>query len=162
MRGALCPGSFDPVTNGHLDVIERAAVLFPRLFVTVFTNTEKQPLFTAAERVDMLRAVTAHLPSVVVEQSDGLLADYARDRGVRVVIRGLRAVSDFEYEMAMAEMNKQLFGDLETMFMMTRPANSYLSSTLVKEVARRGGNVSGLVPTGVGARLIEKMGRPAG
>ena len=159
VRAALCPGSFDPVTNGHLDVIERAGALFARLYVTVFTNTEKLPLFPAAERVDMLRSATAHLPTVVVDQSDGLLADYARDRSVSVVIRGLRAVSDFEYEMAMAEMNKQLFGELETLFMMTRPANSYLSSTLVKEVARRGGNVSALVPADVAIRLAEKMGR---
>lgn len=159
MRAALCPGSFDPVTNGHLDVIERAAALFPRLYVTVFTNMDKQPLFSVAERVAMLRDVTVHLPTVAVDQADGLLAEYARSMGATVVIRGLRAVSDFEYEMAMAEMNKQLFGDLETLFMMTRPANSYLSSTLVKEVARRGGNVSGLVPAEVAARLTEKMGR---
>lgn len=162
MRAALCPGSFDPVTNGHLDVIERAAAIFGRLYVTVFTNTDKLPLFPASERVDMLRVVTAHLPVVVVDQADGLLADYARDRGIAVVVRGLRAVSDFEYEMAMAEMNKQLFSDLETLFMMTRPANSYLSSTLVKEVARRGGNVSGLVPADVAARLAAKMRRGPG
>jgi pantetheine-phosphate adenylyltransferase len=157
---ALCPGSFDPVTNGHLDVIERAATLFDRLLVTVFSSGDKTPLFDPRERVEMLREATAHLPTVEVDHSEGLLADYAREHGVRVVVRGLRAVSDFDYEMAMAEMNKQLYPDLETLFMMTRPANSYLSSTLVKEVARRGGDVSGLVPPGVAARLGAKMRRP--
>ncbi len=151
------PGTFDPVTLGHLDVIARAATIFEPLYVTVFENLEKNPLFPAAERVQMLREATADLPGVVVEHHGGLLADYARERGVLVVVRGLRAVSDFEYEMAMAEMNKQLFGELETLFMMTRPANSYLSSTLVKDVARRGGDVSRLVPPGVAARLAARV-----
>lgn len=157
MRVALCPGSFDPVTNGHLDVIERAAGLFERLYVTVFVNAEKSPLFDPSERVQMLREATAHLPTVVIDHAAGLLADYARTHGATVVIRGLRAVSDFEYELAMAEMNKRLFGDLETLFMMTRPAHSYLSSTLVREVARWGGDVAGLVPAGVAERLARKF-----
>lgn len=161
MPAALCPGTFDPVTHGHLDVIGRAATLFEPLFVTVFENLDKNPLFAPAERVAMLREATADLRGVVVEHSSGLLADYARERGVRVVVRGLRAVSDFEYEMAMAEMNKQLFGDLETLFMMTRPSHSYVSSTLVKDVARRGGDVSRLVPPGVAARLAGRL-RPGG
>jgi pantetheine-phosphate adenylyltransferase len=159
VRGAaLCPGSFDPVTNGHLDVIERAACLFDSLFVAVFTNAEKTPLFPAAERVDMLRTATAHLPQVRVEAVSGLLTAYARSRGIRVVVRGLRAVSDFEYELAMAEMNKQLYGEMETLFMMTRPTHSFLSSSLVKEVARWGGDVSGLVPPHVAQRLREAYG----
>ncbi len=157
MRSALCPGSFDPVTNGHLDVIERAAGLFDRLYVAVFVNSEKSPLFAPSERVEMLREATAHLPTVVVDHASGLLVEYARAHGATVVIRGLRAVSDFEYELAMAEMNKRLYADLETLFMMTRPAHSYLSSTLVREVARWGGDVSGLVPSGVARRLARKF-----
>lgn len=160
LRSALCPGSFDPVTNGHLDVIERAAALVDRLYVTVFTNADKSPLFSTEERVDMLKRCLSHLPNVRVEAARGLLAEYARARGIAVVVRGLRAVSDFEYELAMAEMNKQLYGDLETLFMMTRPAYSYLSSTLVKEVARWGGDVAGLVPDDVRRRLRQKYGRP--
>jgi pantetheine-phosphate adenylyltransferase len=154
---ALCPGTFDPVTNGHLDVIERAAGLFQPLYVTVFENLDKNPLFAPPERVAMLQEATAALPGVVVEHSAGLVAAYARERGVHVVVRGLRAVSDFEYEMAMAEMNKQLFPDLETLFMMTRPANSYLSSTLVRDVALRGGDVTRLVPPVVAARLAGRL-----
>lgn len=157
VRAALCPGSFDPVTNGHLDVIERAAALVGHLFVTVFVHADKSPLFSAAERVDMLRQATAHLGNVTAESASGLLAAYARARGITVVVRGLRAVSDFEYELAMAEMNKRLYGDLETLFMMTRPEFSYLSSTLVREVARWGGDVSALVPGPVAARLVEKF-----
>lgn len=148
------------MTTGHLDVIERAAALFEPLYVTVFENLDKSPLFSPADRLDMLREATAHLSGVVVDQHPGLVAEYARSRGVTVVIRGLRAVSDFEYEMAMAEMNKQLYADLETLFMMTRPANSYLSSTLVKDVARRGGDIARLVPPGVAARLARRLGRP--
>lgn len=157
VRAALCPGSFDPVTNGHLDVIERAAALFDKLFVTVFSNIDKTPLFSPEERVDMLQQSTAHLPNVQVEHSSGLLAAYARSHGIGVVIRGLRALSDFEYELAMAEMNKHLYSELETLFMMTRPAYAFLSSTLVKDVARRGGDVSGLVPAEVQRRLMEKF-----
>lgn len=157
MRSALCPGSFDPVTNGHLDVIERAAGLFERLYVTVFVNSEKSPLFDPSERLEMLREATGHLPTVVVDGASGLLVEYARAHGATVVVRGLRAVSDFEYELAMAEMNKRLYGDLETLFMMTRPTHSYLSSSLVREVARWGGDVSGLVPPGVAERLARKF-----
>jgi pantetheine-phosphate adenylyltransferase len=159
LRSALCPGSFDPVTNGHLDVIERAAALADCLYVTVFTNADKAPLFSTEERLAMLRAAVAHLGNVRVEAATGLLVDYARERGIRVVVRGLRAVSDFEYELAMAEMNKRLHAPLETLFMMTRPAHSYLSSTLVKEVARWGGDVSALVPEAVREKLAEKFGR---
>ncbi len=145
------------MTLGHLDVIERAAALFDRLYVTVFVHGDKTPLFSLPERVEMLRQVTEHLPRVVVDHSSGLLADYAREHGVGVVVRGLRAVSDFEYEMAMAEMNKQLYQDLETLFMMTRPANSYLSSTLVREVAARGADVHAMVPPLVAEWLRRKF-----
>lgn len=145
------------MTNGHLDVIERAAGLFDHLYVAVFVNSEKSPLFDPLERMEMLREATAHLPTVTVDCASGLLVDYARAHGVTVVVRGLRAVSDFEYELAMAEMNKRLYGDLETLFMMTRPAHSYLSSSLVREVARWGGDVAALVPPGVASRLARKF-----
>ena len=145
------------MTNGHLDVIERAAGLAERLYVTVFTNADKAPLFAAARRVELLEQACGHLTNVVVEAADGLLTEYARRRGIEVVVRGLRAVSDFEYELAMAEMNKQLLPRLETLFMMTRPTHAFVSSTLVKEVARWGGDVGGLVPAAVAAALREKF-----
>ena len=158
MQAALCPGSFDPVTCGHLDVIERAAGLFDRIYVTVFVNSEKSPLFTVEERVGMLREVTAGVPNVTVDTSEGLLSDYVRRRGIRAVIKGLRAVTDFEYEFQMAQMNMHLCADVETLFMMTRPAYAYLSSSIVKEVARWGGDVAGLVPPVVERRLRAKFG----
>ncbi len=159
LRIALCPGSFDPVTNGHLDVIERATAIFDRVHVTIFVNNGKQALFDPSERARMLREATAHLPNVIVDVATGLLADYARTHGIGVVIRGLRAVSDFEYEFAMAEMNKQIYGELETLFMMARPPHSYLSSTLVKEVARWGGDVSALVPAAAEQSLRRQFDR---
>lgn len=138
-------------------MVQRAAALVDLLYVAVFTNTDKVPLFTSAERVDMLSAATAHLPNVRVEAAEGLLAVYARHRGIKIVVRGLRAVSDFEYELAMAEMNKHLYGDMETLFMMTQPAYSFLSSSLVKEVARWGGDIAGFVPVHVRERLLERF-----
>ena len=158
MRTALCPGSFDPVTCGHLDVIERAARLFDRLHVTIFTNSEKAPLFSVEERLEMVREATADAGNVVVDACEGLLSDYVRRHEIHVVIKGLRAVSDFEYEFLMAQMNKHLNADLETLFMMTRPTFSYLSSSIVKEVARWGGDISGLVPPSVERRLRAKFG----
>lgn len=155
---ALCPGSFDPVTNGHLDVIERTAALFEQVFVTIFFNTAKVPLFAPEERMDLLRKATAHLPNVVVDGASGLLAQYAQAHEIGVVVRGLRAVSDFEYEFAMAEMNKQVYGNLETLFMMARPPHSYLSSTLVREVAQWGGDVRGFVPDCVARALQQRFG----
>lgn len=146
MITALCPGSFDPITNGHLDIIERASRLFDRVLVTVFVNSSKSPWFTPEERVELARRATAHLPNVTVDSYDGLLVEYARRHGVKVIIKGLRAVSDFEYEFQMAQINKHLAGDLETMFMMTRPENAYLSSSIVKELARYGVDPVGLVP----------------
>ncbi|HEY8393901.1 MAG TPA: pantetheine-phosphate adenylyltransferase [Thermaerobacter sp.] len=146
MITALCPGSFDPITNGHLDIIERASRLFDRVLVTVFVNSSKSPWFTAEERVELARQATAHLPNVTVDSYDGLLVEYAHRHGVKVIIKGLRAVSDFEYEFQMAQINKYLAEDLETMFMMTRPENAYLSSSIVKELARYGVDPVGLVP----------------
>jgi pantetheine-phosphate adenylyltransferase len=155
---ALCPGTFDPVTNGHLDIIERAARRFDALVVGVLDNPAKQPLFTAPERVSMLKEATASLPNVEIASFSGLLVGFARARGTDVVVKGLRAMTDFEYEIQMAQMNQRLAG-VETFFMTTAPSWSYLSSSLVKEVARFGGDVTGLVPPVVAERLAEKLGR---
>jgi pantetheine-phosphate adenylyltransferase len=154
---ALCPGTFDPVTNGHLDIIERAARRFDALIVGVLDNPAKQPLFPAEERVQMLKEVTAGLPNVEVDLFAGLLVEYAARRGADLVVKGLRAVSDFEYEIQMAQMNHQLSG-VETLFMTTDPRWSFLSSSLVKEVARFGGDVRSLVPPPVAGRLADKLG----
>ena len=143
---AVFPGSFDPMTNGHLDIIERGVRLFDRLIVALLHNTEKQPLLPLAERQEIVRAVVARFPNVTVETFDGLLVDYCRARGARAIVRGLRALSDFEYEFQMALMNRKLEPGVETVFMMPSEAWSYVSSRLVKEVARLGGDVSGLVP----------------
>jgi pantetheine-phosphate adenylyltransferase len=153
---ALCPGTFDPVTNGHLDIIERAARRFDALVVGVLDNPAKQPLFTAEERVGLLKEAAADLPNVTVEAFSGLLVDYAGRRGADLVIKGLRAVTDFEFEIQMAQMNHRLAG-VETLFMTTSPQWSFLSSSLVKEVARFGGDVAGLVPAPVAERLAEKL-----
>ncbi|MBA2530126.1 MAG: pantetheine-phosphate adenylyltransferase [Euzebyales bacterium] len=142
---AVCPGSFDPVTYGHLDVIRRAAASFDRLIVACLRNAGKQPLFDVDERVELVRSVTADLGNVEVAAFDGLLVNFCREHGVRVIIKGLRAVSDFEYELAMAQMNSRL-GDVETLFLTTSPVYSYLSSSLVKEVARFGGDIADFVP----------------
>jgi pantetheine-phosphate adenylyltransferase len=142
---AVCPGSFDPVTYGHLDVIERAAARFDRLVVACLRNAGKQPMFTLEERIDLLRDVTGDLGNVEVEAFEGLLVDFCRDRAINVVVKGLRAVSDFEYELQMAQMNRSL-GEVETLFLTTSPLYSFLSSSLVKEVARLGGDVAEYVP----------------
>jgi len=154
---ALCPGTFDPVTNGHLDIIERAARRFDALLVGVLDNPAKQPLFAVEERVSMLKEVTHHLPNIQVDAFNGLLVDYANRRGADLVVKGLRAVTDFEYEIQMAQMNHSLSG-LETLFMTAAPEWSFLSSSLIKEVARFGGDVSGLVPPVVAERLRERLG----
>jgi pantetheine-phosphate adenylyltransferase len=154
---ALCPGTFDPVTNGHLDIIERAARRFDALTVGVLDNPAKQPLFSAEERVTLLKEVTQDLPNVEVEAFAGLLVEYASRKGADVVVKGLRAVTDFEFEIQMAQMNHSLSG-METMFMTTAPQWSFLSSSLVKEVARFGGDVSALVPAVVADRLRERLG----
>jgi pantetheine-phosphate adenylyltransferase len=154
---AIYPGSFDPVTNGHLDLIERAAKIFERLIVAVLRNTDKAPLFTLAERVEMLREVTRAFPNVEVDTFDGLLVDYARRMQARVLLRGIRAVSDYEYELQMALMNRKLEPEMETVFMLPAQAYSYVSSRLVREIARLGGPVSGLVPPAVEQRLRTKV-----
>jgi pantetheine-phosphate adenylyltransferase len=153
---ALCPGTFDPVTNGHVDIIERAAQHFDRVVVAVLENPGKQPLFGVEERVAMLKEATADLDGVEVDAFSGLLVEYAKRMGSKAIVKGLRAVSDFEYEIQMAQMNQRL-GGVETFFMTTAPTWSYLSSSLVREVARFGGDVSGLVPPVVVERLREKL-----
>lgn len=159
MRLAICPGSFDPVTNGHLDVIQRAASLFDRVVVLVAINSEKKPLFTAEERCDLLRRVTADMPNVEVATNDGLLADYARQKGAAAIVKGLRAMSDFEYEFQMALTNRKLYGGVETVFLTTTAEHMYLSSSLVKEVARLGGDISEFVPSAIVQDILDKMER---
>ena len=151
-RRCVCPGSFDPVTNGHLDVLARASRLYDEVTVAVLVNPGKSGLFEVTERIEMLREVTAELGNVRVDSFEGLLVDYCRERGIPVVVKGLRAVSDFDYELQMAQMNHRLTG-LETFFVATNPEYSFLSSSLVKEVARWGGDVGGLVPDAVLAQL---------
>jgi pantetheine-phosphate adenylyltransferase len=153
---ALCPGMFDPVTNGHLDIVNRAAALFDRVVVAVVENPTKEPLFPTGDRVAMLEEAVAGIEGVEVSSFDGLLVDYARDRGVNVIVKGLRAVSDFDYELQMAQMNRHL-SEIETYFVPTSPKWSYLSSSLVKQVARYGGDVSGMVPDHVARRLKERF-----
>ena len=154
---AIYPGSFDPVTNGHLDLIERGTKIFARLIVAVLRNTEKQPLFAVSERVEMLREATRAFPSVEVDVFDGLLVDYARRRGAGVILRGIRAVSDYEYELQMALMNRKLEPQLETVFMMPALSYSYLSARLVREIAQLGGPLKGMVPEAVEQRLKAKV-----
>ncbi len=156
MRTAVCPGSFDPVTNGHLDVFARAATLADEVVVAVLINHSKSGLFSVDERMEMLREVCAPYPNVRVDAFHGLLVDYCRDHGIQAIVKGLRAVSDFDYELQMAQMNYRLAG-VETLFVSTNPLYSYLSSSLVKEVARFGGDVTGLVPDAVLQRLHEGL-----
>jgi pantetheine-phosphate adenylyltransferase len=159
VRRCVCPGSFDPVTNGHLDVIERAAGLFDEVVVAVLVNLAKQSMFSVDDRIAMLTEVTGHLPNVTVEGFQGLLVDYCRQRDIPAVVKGLRAVTDFDYELQMAQMNHRLSG-LETLFVAANPDYSYLSSSLVREVAVHGGDVSGLVPDTVLARLGGQLDEP--
>jgi pantetheine-phosphate adenylyltransferase len=154
---AIYPGSFDPVTNGHLDLIERGAKLFDRLIVAVLHNLEKDPLFAVTERLEMLREVTRPWPNVEVDVFEGLLVDFARQKRAQVLLRGIRALSDYEYELQMALMNRKLEPKIETVFMMPAEAYSYLSSRLVREIARLGGSVKDLVPPVVEERLRAKV-----
>ena len=154
---AIYPGSFDPVTNGHLDLIERGEKMFDLLIVAVLRNAEKQPLFSVEERVEMLREVTKQWPAVEVDVFDGLLVDYARRRGAGVILRGIRAVSDYEYELQMALMNRKLEPRLETVFMLPGLSYSFLSSKLVREIAQLGASLNGLVPPIVEERLRAKV-----
>ena len=158
MRRAACPGSFDPVTNGHVDVVERASRLYDEVVVAVLVNQSKTGLFDVSERIEMLREVAGGLGNVTVDSFQGLLVDYCRERGIPVVVKGLRAVSDFDYELQMSQMNNRLTG-LETLFVATNPEYSFLSSSLVKEVATWGGDVSGLVPDAVLPRLRARLTR---
>jgi pantetheine-phosphate adenylyltransferase len=152
----VCPGSFDPVTNGHLDIIGRAAALYDEVVVAVLINVTKKSLFTVDERVEMLSEVTAHYGNVKIDRFHGLLVDFCATNGITAVVKGLRAVSDFEYEMQMAQMNYRM-AKVETLFMTTNPRHSFLSSSLIKEIARYGGDVNGLVPEPVVSRLRQRM-----
>jgi len=154
---AIYPGSFDPLTNGHVDIIQRGSRLFERIVVGILVNIEKSPLFTVPERVDIAREVFAAYPNVEVDTFDGLLVDYARRKRASVIVKGLRAISDFEYEMQMALMNRHLNSEVETVFMMPAEPYTYVSSRLVKEVVALGGSVNKLVPAVVESRLREKQ-----
>lgn len=146
MKIAICPGSFDPVTVGHLDIIKRASKLFDKVIVAVLVNLEKKPWFTIEERTDLLRKATADIPNIEIEGFSGLLADFAREKNASAIVKGLRAVSDFEYEFQMALTNRKLDENLETVFLTTSANNLYLSSSIVKQVGMFGGDVSGFVP----------------
>jgi len=156
VRRVVCPGSFDPVTNGHLDIISRAASLFDEVIVAVLRNLSKNGLFTAEERVEMLREVLKGQPNVRVARFDGLTVDFCRENGASAIVKGLRAVSDFDYEMQMAQMNYRQAG-VETLFMTTNPLYAFLSSSLIKDIAKYGGDVSGLVPDTVLERLTARL-----
>ena len=158
MKLAICPGSFDPVTNGHLQIVARAAAMFDRVIVVVMANQNKQPLFTADERVELLKRATADMPNVEVDTYDGLLAEYARSKQATVIVKGLRAMSDFEYEFQMALTNRKLNPDVETVFLTTNLRYSYLSSTIVKEFASYGGDISHFVPENLVGKIYAKYG----
>ncbi len=153
---AICPGSFDPVTNGHLDIIERASGIFDQVIVAVFNNEAKSPLFSVEERKALIKESTSYLPNISVDSSNRLLMDYAKEINADAVIRGLRAVSDFEYEMQITSMNRKLNPEVETLFVMTNNQYSFLSSSMVKEIAKYHGDISGLVPDIVQSALREK------
>ena len=153
---ALCPGSFDPVTNGHLDVFTRAAAQFDEVVVAVFINTSKASLFSVEERMELLRETTGHIPNLRVASFHGLVVDFCRANEVHVIVKGLRAVSDFDYELQMAQANYKL-AEVETFFVSTSPTYGYLSSSLVKEIARHGGDISGWVPPIVESAIRERV-----
>lgn len=157
MKIAICPGSFDPVTYGHLDIIRRAAMMFDKVIVLVMTNSSKKPLFTKAERMDFLHRATSGLSNVEVDAYGGLLAEYAREKNAQVLVKGLRAMSDFEYEFQMALTNRKLNPDAETVFLTTTAEHMYLSSSLVKQVASLGGDIHGFVPDCIIDDILEKI-----
>ena len=159
MRLAICPGSFDPVTNGHLDVIQRAARLFDKVVVLVAVNAGKHGVFSHEERCDMLRRATAHLPNVEVDSYEGLLADYARERHAAAIVKGLRAMSDFEYEFQMALANKKLNPQVETLFLTTSAEHMYLSSSMVRQIASMGGDISDFVPSIIHDDIVERLAK---
>lgn len=154
---AVVPGSFDPITNGHLDIIKRAADVFDTVYVAVLNNSSKQPLFNVEERISLIAEVTKQFPNIRIESSSGLLIEYAQQKKAQAIVRGLRAVSDFEYEMQITSMNRVLDEHIETFFIMTKNQYSFLSSSIVKEVAKYGGNVSELVPKVVEQALKGKF-----
>jgi pantetheine-phosphate adenylyltransferase len=156
MTRAVCPGSYDPVTNGHLDIIGRAAKLFDEVVVAVLINKNKKTLFSVEERTDMLAEVTSQWPNVRIDSWHGLLVDYCREHDIKAIVKGLRAVSDYDYELQMAQMNHQLSG-VDTLFMPTNPIYSYLASSLVKDVATYGGDVSTLLPQTIERRLMQRL-----
>ncbi|MGB8402751.1 MAG: pantetheine-phosphate adenylyltransferase [Mycobacterium sp.] len=156
MSGAVCPGSFDPVTLGHIDVFERAAAQFDEVVVAVLVNPNKKGMFTAQERIDLIVESTVHLPNLRVESGSGLVVDFARARGLSAIIKGLRSGTDFEYELQMAQMNRHVAG-VDTFFVTTKPQYSFVSSSLAKEVAALGGDVSDLLPEPVNRRLAAKL-----
>ncbi|WP_071459336.1 pantetheine-phosphate adenylyltransferase [Bacillus massilinigeriensis] len=158
---AVCPGSFDPITNGHLDIITRGAKVFDQVYVVLLNNSSKNPLFSVEERIELIKMVTKSLPNVNVDSFQGLLVDYAEAVRANAIIRGLRAVSDFEYEMQITSMNRVLNEDIETFFIMTNNQYSFLSSSIVKEVAKYGGNISELVPPEVERALNGKYVKKA-
>ncbi len=158
MKRAIYPGSFDPVTNGHLDIIARSARLVDELVVGVLNNRAKNALFSAEERVSMLKELTSHFPNVTVDAFDGLLVDYAKRTDSTIIVRGLRAVTDFEYELQIAQTNHEIYEQIETIFLTTRLEYAYLSSTIVKEVASYGGDISRFVPQQIIARVYAKYG----
>ena len=157
MKIAIYPGSFDPVTLGHLDIIRRASIMFDRLIVAVMHNQNKKPAFTAEERVEFLKRTTADLPNVEVESFDGLLADYAKQKNACAIVKGLRAVSDFEYEFQMALVNKKLYPDAQTVFLTANGEYTFLSSSVVKQVASFGGDISGFVPESVLSDILKRF-----
>lgn len=157
MRSAIYPGSFDPITNGHLDIIKRSAEIFDKVIVTVSLNPNKTPMFDFNERVELIKRATSDIENIEIDCFSGLLIDYVKDKKVNVIVKGLRAVSDFEYEFQMALMNRKLNDKVETMFMMTNSQYSYLSSSLVKEVFKLGGCIEGLVPDIVIDELKKKL-----
>ena len=156
MKRVVCPGSFDPITFGHLDIIKRASELFDEVVIAVLVNTTKKTLFTVDERLEMIREVTAELPNVRVDSWKGLLVDYCESHEVQAIVKGLRAVTDFDYELQMSQINLQLKG-IETLFMATAPAHSFLSSSLVKEIATFGGDVSAYLPASIIPRVTERF-----
>ena len=157
MRTAIYPGSFDPLTNGHLDVIERAVKLFDHVIVAVAKNESKQPLFSLEERVELVRSCIKNIPTAEVDSFDGLLVDYAKQRNAQAIVRGLRAISDFEFEFQLALMNRKLNEKVETIFMMPKDTYTFLSSRITKEIARLGGDISAFVPVQVRTALLEKL-----
>jgi pantetheine-phosphate adenylyltransferase len=157
MRRAVCPGSFDPITFGHLDIISRASAHFDHVVIAVLENRTKSSLFSVTERIEMIRETTSHLTNVSVDSWSGLLVDYCKSNSIQAIVKGLRAVTDFDYELQMAQVNLQGSG-VETMFMATSPTHSFLSSSLVKELAHYGGDVSTMVPASINAALKLRVG----